>query len=128
LNGGGNQDLLAAFDREHRHAHTHHLSAFQRLLGDSKMALSPKPLRKWSFLAPLGAVSAAVLKRNGRHELAAAALLTAAAGQVAALTGFRNGQRPMLTTAGGRARGWTIGLILAGIVWLIVWLWNKGAK
>jgi hypothetical protein len=124
---GGTQDLLVGMDREHRHAHTHHLSAFQRALGDSKMALSPKPLRKWSLLAPLGLVSAALFNRSGRKEAAAAALISAAAGQVALLSGFRNGQRPLMNTAQGRARGWTLGLILAGLVWLVTWVWGKMA-
>jgi hypothetical protein len=124
---GRSQDLLAGFDREHRHAHTHHLSAFQSTLGDTKMALSPKPLRKWSLLAPLGVVSAALLRRNGQKEGAALALAAAAAGQVATLSGFRNGQRSLVKTAEGRAKGWTIGLILAGLIWLIAWFWNQAA-
>ena len=119
------QDLLATFDREHRHAHTHHLSAFQRAVGDNKMALSPKPLRKWALLAPLGAVGAALLKRNGQEEMAVVALTAATAGQVATLAGFRNGQRALLKTVEGRARSWTMGAALAGVVWLLVWLFNK---
>jgi hypothetical protein len=125
LAGGLQQDTLATFDYEHRHAHTHHLSAFQRTLGDSKMALSLKPLRKWSFLTPLGVVCAALFRRNNQSDLAAVALTAAAAGQVATLTGFRNGQRPLLKTAEGRARSWAAGAVLAGAVWLAAWLAGK---
>jgi hypothetical protein len=113
------QDPLAQLDREHRHAHTHHLSAFQRGLGDSKMALSPKPLRKWALLAPLGVVAASIFKQNRQDELTSLALTAAAAGQVATLAGFRNGQRPLLKTLEGRARGWAVGMILAGLFWLV---------
>lgn len=119
LGGRVNPDAPASLDREHRHAHTHHLSAFQRALGDSKMALSPRPLRKWALLAPLGAVGASVLKQNKQDDFAALALTVAAAGQVAILTGFRNGQRPLLKTLEGRAKGWAIGAVLAGLFWFV---------
>ena len=120
LTGSLVQDLPASLDREHRHAHTHHLSAFQRYLGDIKLALSPQPLRKWSLFAPLGAVAAALFQQQEQEELAAAALTVTAVGQVATLTGFRNGQRLIVKTAEGRARGWGIGILLAAIVWLMV--------
>jgi hypothetical protein len=125
-NLGSQHDPVARLDREHRHAHTHHLSAFQRNLGDAKMALSPKPLRKWALLVPLGVVLASIFKQNRRDNLAAVALTAAAAGQAATLAGFRNGQRPLLKTLEGRARGWVVGLILAGLVWLVASLFKKG--
>jgi hypothetical protein len=125
LTGSLAQDWPASLDREHRHAHTHHLSAFQRNLGDLKMALSPRPLRKWSLFAPLGAVAATLFQQNRQEELAAAAMTAAVVGQVSTLTGFRNGQRPILKTAAGRAKGWGIGLLLAGLIWLMVWLLGK---
>ncbi|MEW5957526.1 MAG: DUF5693 family protein [Chloroflexota bacterium] len=111
-------DPLAALDREHRHAHTHHLSAFQAALGDAQMRLSCRPLRKGAFLAPLGAVTAILLKRTGQAEASAAALIAAAGGQVAVLAGFRNGQRPVLKTLAGRAGSWALGALLALGVWL----------
>lgn len=123
-----NVDAPAALDREHRHAHTHHLSAFQRSLGDSKMALSPKPLRKWALLAPLGVVGASILKQHKQDELAAIALTAAAAGQVATLTGFRNGQRPLLKTLEGRAKGWAIGAVLALIFWFVFSLFTRNEQ
>jgi hypothetical protein len=122
LAGGSGRDWPAWLDREHRHAHTHHLSAFQRHLGDIRLAISGRPLRKWSFWAPLGAVAAALFKQRGPQQAATAATTAAAAGHVASLAGFRNGQRPILKTVEGRARGWIVGLVLAGIVWLVVWL------
>ena len=125
LSSGFTRDPLIGLDREHRHAHTHHLSAFQRILGDSKMALSPQPLRKWSLLAPLGVVTASVLKRNGQDELAAAAVTAAAVGEVATLAGFRNSQRPLVNTVEGRAKAWTVGAALAGLVWGLSVVLNK---
>lgn len=111
-------DLPGRLDREHPQEHTHHLSAFQRAVGDARMALSLRPLRKWSLLAPLGVTAASILRRSGRSELAALALTGAAAGQVATMTGFRHGQRPLRQTFQGRARGWLVGAALAGVVWL----------
>lgn len=118
LLGRPGQDIPASLDREHRYAHTHHLSAFQRAVGDTKMALSARPLRKWSLLAPLGTVGAALLRRQRQPDAAAALLTAAAAGQVATLAGFRNGQRPLPRTAAGRAGGWSMGMLLAGLAWL----------
>lgn len=112
-------DLPASLDREHRHAHTHHLSVFQQQVGDLKLALSPRPLRKWALLAPLGALGAALFSQRGQSALATAALLAGTAGQVAALAGFRQGQRPLQKTAQDRARSWLTGAALAGGVWFI---------
>ncbi len=120
LTGKLSPDLPARFDREHRHAHTHHLSQFQQQLGDAKLALSAKPLRKWSLLAPLGIVCAAIFKQKQQPELVTAALMTAVAGQVASQTGFRQGQRAITKTTEGRLKGWAVGVGLAGIVWLVM--------
>jgi hypothetical protein len=125
LGGRARPAAPAALDREHRHAHTHHLSAFQRAVGDSKMALSPRPLRKWALLAPLGVVGASILNQNKQDDLAAVALTVAAAGQVATLAGFRNGQRPLLKTLEGRAKGWAIGAVLAGLFWFVFSLLSR---
>lgn len=118
-------DLPASLDREHRHSHTHHLSALQQQLGDAKMALSPQPLRKWSLLTPLGAVGAALLRQIGRPDLAPLARWAAVEGQVATLTGFRQGQRPLAVTARGRARSWLLGAGLAAAVWAAVRIWRR---
>lgn len=113
-------DLPGALDREHGHAHTHHLSKFQQKLGDAKMVLSPRPLRKWAFLAPLGAVGRLIFKQTGHGTLAPWAALAAAAGQVATLTGFRQGQRPLDLTTRRRSKSWFIGAVLAGMMWFII--------
>jgi len=106
-------DVPARLDREHRHAHTHHLSAFQQKLGDAQMALSPRPLRKWTLLAPLGLAGAA-----GGGPLAPLFLLASAVGHSALLAGFRHGPRPLADTLRGRARGWAVGASLAAGLWL----------
>ncbi len=126
LSGRSAGDRLARWDREHRHAHTHHISAFQQLVGDIKLALTPQPLRKWSLLVPLGVVGAAIFRRRGQDTLAAGASTVAALGGVATMTGFRNMQRPFQQTVEGRTKGWLLGLALAGLVWLGSWLFNKG--
>jgi hypothetical protein len=125
LAGGTSRDWPAWLDREHRHAHTHHLSAFQRYLGDIGLAISARPLRKWSLLAPLGTVIAALFNQSGPQQVATAATTVAAAGHIASLAGFRNGQRPVLKTAEGRAKGWIVGILLAAIVWFALWLGKK---
>jgi hypothetical protein len=117
-------DIMATLDREHRHAHTHHLSLFQQKLGDLKLGLAPRPLRKWSLLAPLGVVAAAVSRRNGQPELAAIFLVTGAAGHVATVTGFRQGQRPLEITVAGRSKSWISGALLAGAIGLSVLLFQ----
>jgi hypothetical protein len=114
----GQADPLAALDREHRNAHTHHISAFQQQVGDAQMALSPRPLRKWSLLIPLGVAGSSIFKRQGRGTLAVTATILAALGGVTQMTGFRNAQRPIERTAEGRLRGWLVGLGLAGLLWL----------
>ncbi len=118
-------DPLAIVDREHRHAHTHHLSAFQAALGDVKMALAIRPLRKWALLTPLGSVAGALLRQFGQADAARLSAVVTAAGAVAAQVGFRNSQRPLKTTAGGRGRAWVAGSVLAGLAALMAWLWGR---
>jgi hypothetical protein len=124
---GGNlpPDLMGSLDREHRHAHAHHLSAFQQKLGDFKMALSARPLRKWSLLAPAGVVGAAIFRRTGREELATACLMAGAAGQVATVAGFRQGQRPLKKTATDRTRSWWIGALVAAVIAVVGLFYGK---
>jgi hypothetical protein len=76
----------------------------------------------------LGVVGASILKQNKQDDLAALALTAAAAGQVATLTGFRNAQRPLLKTLEGRAKGWVIGAVLAGIFWLVFSLFKASGR
>lgn len=111
-------DLPGTLDREHRHAHTHHLSQFQAKLGDARLALSPRPLRKWALLAPLGAASAAALKQAGLPHWAWLGRWAAVEGQVSLQTGFRQGQRSLADTARPRAQSWLLGAGIAAGVWL----------
>jgi hypothetical protein len=83
-------DVLACLNAGLPVGHTHHLSAFQRALGDVRLALGPRPVRKWAWLAPLGAALAA----SGRLPLAAGDLLQAF-GVAALLVSFRQGARPL---------------------------------
>jgi hypothetical protein len=127
LRGAMSPDWPATFDREHRHAHTHHLSQFQAGLGDARMALAPRPLRKWAMLTPLGLMGAVGLKHIDQPELAALALAAASAGQVALLTGFRQGQRPLAQAVRGRSRSWAMGAGLALLGWAALARWRREA-
>jgi hypothetical protein len=118
-------DLPGALDREHRHAHTHHLSQFQAKLGDAKLALSPRPLRKWAWLSPLGAVVAVTLKLAGQPQWAWLGRWAAVEGQVSLQTGFRQGQRPLAETARPRAKSWLVGAGVAAGLWAAARLLRK---
>lgn len=87
-------DPLSVLDTEHTVEHTHHLSRFQAALGDARMAISPRPLRKWTGLTL--AVQAAAALLPGRA--ADAALVAGTMGAVAYLTGFRQAARPISHT------------------------------
>jgi hypothetical protein len=125
LVGNLSGDVPATLDREHRHAHTHHLSQFQAKVGDLKLAASPRPLRKWSMLAPMGLVAALIFRQTDRSALVTAAEMTAAAGQVATLTGFRQGQRPLPHTVRGRLEGWLLGTVIAAGMWGVARLFTR---
>lgn len=89
------RDPLASLDQEHTSEHTHHLSRAQAAIGDARMALSLRPLRKWSGVTLL-AQAAAALAPGRVGDLAA---IVAAAGGVAFLAGFRQPARPVARTA-----------------------------
>jgi hypothetical protein len=118
-------DVPAGLDREHRHAHTHHLSRFQAKIGDVRMLLSARPLRKWAFLTPVGLVLAAIFRRTQHPQAVTVSSMGAVAGQVATLTGFRQGQRPLEVTAKGRSRTWLIGAVLAAASWAAFQLFTR---
>lgn len=92
------RDPLAALDQEHTSEHTHHLSRAQAAIGDARMALNLRPLRKWTSLALL-AQAAAALAPGRSGDLAA---IIAAAGGVAFLAGFRQPARPVARTLAER--------------------------
>ena len=63
-----------------------------------------------------------LLKQHNLEALASIASVVAVAGQVATLTGFRNGQRPLLKTYEGRAKDRGLGFAITAILWFIVWV------
>jgi hypothetical protein len=87
-------DPLALLDNEHSVQHTHHLSRAQAALGDARMAVSPRPLRKWTMLT-LGVQLAAALLPG---RVADIALVPSSLGSAAFLVGFRQAARPFART------------------------------
>lgn len=92
------RDPLAALDQEPTAEHTHHLSRAQVTIGDARMALSPRPLRKWTGVAVL-AQAVAALAPGRAGDLA---VIVAAAGHIAFLAGFRQPARPAVRTLAER--------------------------
>jgi hypothetical protein len=88
-------DLLRAYDRDLPAGHTHHLSAAQRLAGDTLIALGPRPARKWAGLGLACLALAARLRASGRRGPALAASLAGIASAAALLAAFRQPERPL---------------------------------
>ena len=99
-------DVLDALDKDLPAGHTHHLSAAQRLAGDTLIALGPRPARKWAGLGLAGVTAARWLRRSGHHHAALAAGLVGAAAQALTLAAFRQPERPLAQTLPGVARSW----------------------
>ena len=99
-------DVLDALDKDLPAGHTHHLSAAQRLAGDTLIALGPRPARKWAGLGLAGVAAAHWLRRSGHHHAALAAALVGAAAQALTLAAFRQPERPLAQTLPGVARSW----------------------
>ena len=91
-------DPLAALDQEHTAEHTHHLSRAQAAIGDARMAISPRPLRKWTFAT----VAALVVSATAPGRARDVALVAATLGETAFLAGFREPARPLARTITGR--------------------------
>ncbi|MEZ4771341.1 MAG: DUF5693 family protein [Caldilineales bacterium] len=89
---------LAALDQEHTAEHTHHLSRAQAAIGDARMAISPRPLRKWTF-ATVAALAASATMPGRAADLA---LVLATLGETAFLAGFREPARPLARTVADR--------------------------
>src|SRR5262249_38844443 len=51
-------DLLGELDQDLPAGHTHHLSAAQRLMGDTLIAIGPRPGRKWAGVGLAGLAAA----------------------------------------------------------------------
>jgi hypothetical protein len=85
------------------------------MVGDTMLALGPRPIRKWAGLAPLGLALSIAAKRRGLNTLSIIASIVGVIGHAALLTGFRKPERdPMLTTRDVR-KSWLVGA-LAGLV------------
>jgi hypothetical protein len=92
-------DLLGRLDLDLPAGHTHHLSAAQRLIGDTLIALGPRPGRKWSGLGPVAGTLAALNGASSSGLGARLALSAAAAfGNAAMLAGLRRPERPLAET------------------------------
>ncbi|MCC7361330.1 MAG: hypothetical protein IT317_17725 [Anaerolineales bacterium] len=99
-------DLLGELDKDLPAGHTHHLSAAQRLLGDTIIAVGPRPGRKWAGLGLAGLAAAQLLRRLGQPGAAAGATLAATAANAMALAAFRRPERPLAQTVSGVGRSW----------------------
>ena len=109
-------DLLGDLDQDLPAGHTHHLSAAQRIIGDTTIALGPRPGRKWAGLGLAGLAAAGVLDRLGYSELADAAAILATAANSLMLAAFRQPGRPLAVTIEGVQKSWrTWGLAAAGL-------------
>jgi len=97
-------DLLGDLDQDLPAGHTHHLSAAQRIMGDTIIALGPRPGRKWSGLGLAGLGAASLLEKLGQDELATAAALAATLAHALMLAAFRRPDRPLALTVSGVRR------------------------
>jgi Family of unknown function (DUF5693) len=102
-------DLLGQLDQDLPAGHTHHLSAAQRMIGDTVIALGPRPGRKWAGLGLAGLGAASLLERLGQDELAAAAALVATVANALMLAAFRRPERPLAMTVSGVGRSLAVG-------------------
>ncbi len=115
-------DLLARLDPAHAEGHTHHLSAVARWIGDAKIALGPRPARKWAGLGPFGTALSLALASRGYKEWAAGAAFIGAVGNLLGLVGFRRPERALKVTAREALPSFGIGVTLG---WLILLLLHK---
>lgn len=92
-------DLLAMVDPGHAEGHTHHISAAMALIGDVRMALAPKPARKWAGLGPLAFAAGRLLSAKSPQVSFLASMLGLAA-DAFGLVGYRRPERHLAITAG----------------------------
>jgi hypothetical protein len=111
-------DLLARFDAPPPEAHTHHLSAAQRAIGDLALACGPRPVRKWAGLGPAAAAAALRLSGHEQPIAASVAAVLAAIGYSSALTGFRHPERAFDRTLAGTLPSFGAG-VAAGAMLLL---------
>jgi hypothetical protein len=99
-------DLLGSLDKDLPAGHTHHLSAAQRLIGDTIIALGPRPGRKWAGVGVASLAVAGMLRRLGHKDPALAASLVAVAANALMLAAFRQPERPLAITVADVGRAW----------------------
>jgi hypothetical protein len=99
-------DLLSDLDLDLPAGHTHHLSAAQRMMGDTVIALGPRPGRKWAGLGMLGLAAAGLLERLGQQDAADAAAVVATLANSLMLAAFRQPARPLAQTLEGLRKSW----------------------
>ena len=113
-------DALGALDRDLPAGHTHHLSAAQRLIGDTAIALGPRPARKWAGLGLAGIAAAAAFRqiegdRKGR-PYALIASLVGALGNAVMLAAFRRPERPLKESLSLTDKSLIAGAVVGGVV------------
>lgn len=113
-------DPLAHIDPDHSEGHTHHISAAQRFIGDVRMALGPRPARKWAGLGPLGHAAAVAFAQRGYRDLSVIADLIGSVGDVLALAAFRRSERGLSTTAQTWLPSYVAGAALGLLILLLV--------
>ena len=115
-------DLLGLLDQDLPAGHTHHLSAAQRFVGDTLIALGPRPGRKWAGLGLAGLAAASAWRRSGRRDFALAAALLGAVGNALMLAAFRKPERPLAETLPSVGKSWAWGAA-AGLAALLLTEW-----
>lgn len=105
-------DLLGRLDKDLPAGHTHHLSAAQRFIGDTLIALGPRPARKWAGLGLMGVAAAQALRRSdlpGRPYMTLTASLLSVIGNAVMLAAFRTPERPLTYTLPNIGKSWAWG-------------------
>jgi hypothetical protein len=75
-------------------------------MGDTVIALGPRPGRKWAGVGVASLAVAGILKRMGYKDLALAASLVSVAANALMLAAFRQPERPVAVTVGDVSRSW----------------------
>jgi hypothetical protein len=109
-------DPLASIDPAHAEGHTHHLSTFARTIGDVKIAIGPRPARKWAAAGPIGLALSRVLIERGNQDLSALVGAIGPIGYALGLVGFRRAERSILITSKEAGQSLAIGTVLSILI------------
>jgi peptidoglycan/xylan/chitin deacetylase (PgdA/CDA1 family) len=109
-------DPLALIDPAHAEGHTHHLSTFARTIGDVKIAIGPRPARKWTAAGPIGLALSRMLIDRGNQDLSALAGAIGSIGYALGLVGFRRSERSILITSKEAGQSLAIGTALSLLI------------